>query len=57
MNKVLALFAAALFVVAVSNAVFATQEPTGVKGTTGATGETGAAGETGTTGAVVPTGN
>uniref|UniRef100_UPI0040569219 hypothetical protein n=1 Tax=Candidatus Electronema sp. TaxID=2698783 RepID=UPI0040569219 len=52
MNKVLALFAAALFSVAVSNAVFAEDgatATTGVEGTTGATGTTG--------GAVVPTGD
>ena len=47
MNKVLALFAAALFVVAVSNVVFATGEPapTGAPGVTGATGATGATGK------------
>lgn len=43
MNKVLALFAAALFSVAVSNAVFAE----GDVGATGATGETGVTGSTG----------
>jgi hypothetical protein len=49
MNKVLALFAAALFVVAASNVVFANDPaPTGV---------TGATGVTGTTGEVAPTGS